>query len=212
VLDVGCGTGTMLAHLARYGRVQGIDADPEAIRFCRRRGVRDVRHVPPGPLPFPDESFGLVTALDVVEHIADDAGAVREIARVLDPGGLALLTVPAFPALWGRQDEIAHHLRRYRTRGLRALVEGADLQLLKLSYFNTLLFAPIAGLRLARRLAGPPAQGGELRSDFELNRPGRLNDLLARTFAAEARLVARRRLPVGVSLLALARKAYSPAP
>ena len=206
VLDVGTGTGTMLRHLERFGEVQGIDADPEAIRFCRERGEERVREVPPGPLPLPDASFGLVTALDVVEHISDDAGAVGEIARVLRPGGHALLTVPAFPALWGRQDEIAHHVRRYRARELRTVVEGAGLEIEKLSFFNTLLFAPIAAIRLARRVV---PERGELRSDFEMTRPGRLNRVLARAFAAEAPLVARGRLPVGVSLLALARKAYS---
>jgi SAM-dependent methyltransferase len=211
VLDVGCGTGAMLAHLSRYGRVLGVDADAAAIRFCRRRGVREVRHVPPGPLPFAGGSFGLVTALDVIEHVPDDAAAVREITRVLTPGGVALITVPAFPILWGRQDEIAHHLRRYRARDLRALVEGADLELLELSHFNTVLFAPIAAIRLARRLARRRPADGDLRSDFAMTRPGRLNDLLARLFAAEAPLVARRRLPFGVSILALARKAYSPA-
>ena len=206
VLDVGTGTGTMLRHLERFGEVQGIDADPEAIRFCHERGERRVRHVPPGPLPFAGQEFGLVTALDVVEHIADDGAALREVARVLEPGGRALLTVPAFPALWGRQDEIAHHVRRYRARDLRALVGGAGLELEKLSYFNTALFAPIAAIRLARRVV---PERGELRSDFDLTRPGRLNAALSRIFAAEAPLVARGRLPVGVSLLALARKAYS---
>ena len=204
----------MLGHLARFGHAQGIDADAEAIRFCRERGVEEVRHVPPGPLPFAGGAFDLVTALDVVEHIDDDAAAVTEIARVLRPGGLALLTVPAFPSLWGRQDEIAHHRRRYRALGLRALVTGAGLEPEHLTYFNTLLFPPIAAVRLARRGArrGQTPGSPELRSDFALTRPGRLDTLLARVFAAEAPLVARGRLPFGVSLLALARKAYSPQP
>jgi SAM-dependent methyltransferase len=215
ILDVGCGTGTMLGHLARFGHAQGIDADAEAIRFCRERGVEAVRRVPPGtPLPFADGTFDLVTALDVVEHIDDDAAAVAQMARVLRPGGLALLTVPAFPSLWGRQDEIAHHKRRYRASRLRALVTGAGLELVHHSHFNTLLFPPIAAVRLARRMRkrGRTPSSHELRSDFELTRPGRLNALLARVFAAEAPLVARGRLPFGVSLLALARKAYSPQP
>jgi SAM-dependent methyltransferase len=214
ILDVGCGTGTMLGHLARFGHAQGVDADAEAIRFCRERGLDEVRHVAPGPLPFADASFDLVTALDVVEHIDDDAAAVAEMARVLRPGGLALTTVPAFPSLWGRQDEIAHHKRRYRAAGLRALVAGAGLEVEHLTHFNTLLFGPIAAVRVARRTTrwGRAPGSGELRSDFELTRPGPLNALLARVFAAEAPLVARGRLPFGVSLLALGRKAYSPQP
>jgi SAM-dependent methyltransferase len=206
ILDVGCGSGTMLGHLRRHGRPRGIDADAEAIRFCRARGIAEVAHVPAGPLPFADGEFGLVCALDVLEHIPDDRGALGEMARVLAPGGTALLTVPAFPALWGAQDEVSHHVRRYRERELRELVAAAGLELERVTYFNTALFAPIAAIRLARRLR--PARE-QPRSDFALTGPGRLNALLARIFAAEAPVVARTRLPVGVSLLALARKAYS---
>lgn len=208
VLDAGCGTGTMLGHLAEFGTVRGVDADPGAVAFCRERGVDPVQQAPATALPFADGSFDLVTALDVLEHVGDHERAAGEIARVLRPGGLALVTVPAFPILWGRQDEVSHHVRRYRARPLRALLEGAELEVARLTHFNTLLFAPIAAVRLARRVL--PGHGTAHDSDFSMTGPGRLDSVLGRLFAAEAPIVARARLPFGVSLLALARKAYSP--
>ena len=202
VLDVGCGTGTMLRHLARYGVVEGVDADEEAVRFCRERGLEHVQRADV-PLPFEEGAFDLITMLDVLEHVDDDTGMLADLHRVLRPGGVLLITVPAFRCLWGRQDEISHHKRRYRARELRRRAADAGFALRRLSYFNTLLFPGIAAIRLLRRARPAPA---ELQSDFELTRPGRLNDLLGRVFALEGPVVERTSLPFGVSILALAEK------
>jgi hypothetical protein len=114
-----------------------------------------------------------------------------------------MLTVPAYEFLWGPQDEISHHERRYVKRGLRARLRGAGVRIDRLTYFNTLLFPGIAAVRVLR-----PGGDGEARSDFEMtNADGVANRVLSRVFAAEAPLVARRDLPFGVSLLALATKA-----
>jgi SAM-dependent methyltransferase len=203
VLDVGCGTGAMVLHLERYGEAQGIDADPSAVEFCRRRGVRRVQQVTSERLPFETGSVDLVTALDVLEHVDDDTGMLREIHRVLRPGAMALVSVPAFPLLWGVQDEISHHRRRYRRRELELRTTKAGFTLEKLSHFNTLLFPPIAAIRILRRclrLTGP-------KSDFEVAVPASLNAALAGLFALEAPVVERASLPFGVSLLAVGRKA-----
>jgi SAM-dependent methyltransferase len=201
ILDFGCGTGTMLGHLARYGEAHGVDFDPEAVRFCALRGVERVQLVTEGRLPFADATFDLVTALDVLEHIDDDVAAVAEIRRVLRPGGLLLASVPAYRFLWGAQDEISHHKRRYVARELRASLTGGGLAVQRVSYFNTLLFPPIAAIRILRPYRPGSA---DLRSDFGMTRAGRLNEVLARLFSLEQGLVARLRLPFGVSLLALA--------
>ncbi|MDQ4048610.1 MAG: class I SAM-dependent methyltransferase [Actinomycetota bacterium] len=203
VLDIGCGTGAMLQPLSRYGTVDGVDADPNAVRFCRERGVEGVRRLSSETLPWEPEVFDLVTALDVIEHIDDDRAFLEETHRVLRPRGTLLLTVPAYELLWGPQDEISHHKRRYRAGELRERVEGVGLRLARLSYFNTLLFPAIAAVRLLRPRRAPDR---ELRSDFALTGPGRLNEILARVFASEAALVERWRLPFGVSIVALARK------
>jgi SAM-dependent methyltransferase len=202
ILDLGCGTGTMLAHLRAFGDVQGLEADERAVALCHRRGEDGVRLLESEALPLEDASLDLVTALDVLEHIEDDRAALREIARVLRPGGSLLATVPAYTWMWGPQDEISHHFRRYRAAELRRRIEEADLALVRLTHFNTILFAPIAAVRLARRLRRPPPR---TRSDFELTREGTANELLARAFALESGWLGRRSLPFGVSLLALAR-------
>jgi len=203
VLDIGCGTGAMLQQLSRYGTVDGVDTDPNAVRFCRERGVAGVRRLTSQTLPWEPETFDLVTALDVIEHIDDDQAVLGEVQRVLRPGGTLLLTVPAYEVLWGPQDEISHHKRRYRAWQIRERLERAGLEPVKLSYFNSLLFPPIAAVRLLR-----PRRAGdrELKSDFTLTRAGRLNEILTRIFAGEAALVERWNLPFGVSIVALARK------
>jgi SAM-dependent methyltransferase len=201
ILDIGCGTGTMLGYLDRYGQAEGIDADPDAIHYCRRRGVDRVQLVEPGPLPFESSSFDLVTILDVLEHAEDDAGMLAETRRILRPGGLALISVPAYMWLWGAQDQVSHHQRRYTAPRLRGELIDAGFEVRRLSYFNTLLFLPIAAIRLARRLV---PQSAEPRSDFEMTTRPRSNRLLARTFGIEEALLLRRNLPFGVSILAIA--------
>lgn len=202
VLDFGCGTGAFLEHLERFGTVSAVDADAAAVAFCHDRGRTEVQHVPPGaPLPFADATFDLVTALDVIEHIDDDVAALAELRRVLRPGGRLLVAVPAYMFLWGKQDEVSHHRRRYTARTLRRALEQAGFALERTSYFNTLLFPPIAAVRLGRRLLRRP---GAAQSDFDLGPPA-LNRALGAAFGAEAEIVARRGLPFGVSVLALAR-------
>ncbi len=137
----------------------------------------------------------------VLEHIEEDGAALRELRRVLRPGGLLLLTVPAVQLLWGDQDEISHHFRRYTDASLRRPLQAAGFVVERSSYFNTLLFAPIAAVRLLRRAIRPPSAE---RTDFDLGSV-RLNGVLSRLLSSEAAAVSRTRLPFGVSLLALAR-------
>jgi SAM-dependent methyltransferase len=199
LLDFGCGTGTMAQHLARYGAVEAIDADRDAVAFCRQRGLTRVTHLSGATVPFDDERFDVVTAFDVLEHIEDDAATLMELRRVLRPKGTLLLAVPAFPFLWGPQDEISHHYRRYVRADLRRRLHDAGFRVLRASYFNTFLFPAIAAIRVGRR-ALPAAP--DLRSDFGIG-PRRVNAAMARVFAAEAPLIERIDLPFGVSLLAL---------
>jgi SAM-dependent methyltransferase len=203
ILDVGCGTGTMLGYLSRYGHAEGIDADEEAVRFCHERGIDSVSLVDSLPLPFGDNSFDLITILDVLEHLEDDRAMLCELRRVMRPGGALLLSVPAYHFLWGPQDEIAHHKRRYVAREIRERLQQSGLIPRKLSYFNTLLFPIIACVRVMRPYRpGSP----KLKSDFTMTKPGPINGLLGRLFALEAPLVKRADLPFGVSILGLAYK------
>lgn len=150
VLDIGSGTGSNLRMLRDLGfaGVVGLDNNEEAVRFCAEMGLGEVRLGDICALPFANSSFDLILATDVIEHVEDERLALREIARVLRPGGKVLITVPAFDILWGLQDRVAHHFRRYRLRPLRGQIEQAGLRLLQMFYFNYLLFFPIW---LARR-------------------------------------------------------------
>lgn len=193
----------MLLHLQRYGRTFGVDMDHEAVGFCTERGLHTVAQATAGNLPFADGSFDLVTMLDVLEHIPDQDAALADVSRVIRPGGFLLVAVPAYKFLWGAQDEVSQHQRRYTAPQLKGRVASAGFDVRRLSYFNTVLFPPIAAIRLFRR-AVPQAQSTE--SDFNFPAPGPLNAVLGGIFGAESALVARASLPFGVSILCLAQK------
>ncbi|HEV2477215.1 MAG TPA: class I SAM-dependent methyltransferase [Candidatus Dormibacteraeota bacterium] len=203
ILDVGCGTGTMLTYLARYGTAEGIDMDEDAIQYCHERGLTRVSQAGAERLPFADGTFGLVTALDVIEHIDDDRAALREVLRVLSPGGSFLVAVPAYRFLWGRQDDINLHKRRYVARELRERLTTTGFEVVRLSYINAVLFPAIAAVRLVRHLIPKPER---VQSDFSFPAPRPLNFLLGHVFGAERFMVRQFDLPFGVSIMALARK------
>lgn len=200
ILDVGCGTGYNLTVLARYGRARGLDMSAEALDFCRRRGVNDVQLHDADELPFPEASFDLVTAFDVIEHITDDRAALREFRRVLRPGGLLLIYTPALPWLYNEHDRIVHHKRRYLGNELSEKLIGADFRVEHLAYSN-LFVLPL--VLLARGLE--KLRPGSRHQEMELPHPF-VNTLVTALCYAEVPLVWRALLPVGMSLVALARK------
>lgn len=202
ILDAGSSTGTNLRLLRELGyrHVAGLDRSPEAARFCHAKSLGPVLCGDLRALPFASDALDLVLATDIVEHVDDDARAVREVARVLRPGGAALLTVPAFPALWGRQDEVSHHRRRYRRGELEAVVGRTGLHIAERFYFNYLLLPPIwAARRVMAALRIRPE------SENEVNTP-LLNRLLLGLFTLDVRTARRLRPPAGVSLLLLCKK------
>lgn len=199
VLDVGCGTGAILDAFSRRYTAFGQDVAPQAIDFCRKRGLTNLFLGKLGSYP-QDERFDLITLLDVVEHVEDDLGMLNEAHGLLRGNGYALVTVPAFPALWGPHDIATHHKRRYTKSTLRGVLASAGFQVQYLTYFNTLLF-PVALVKrfLARFL------GSSEMSDLEIpSRP--LNTLLRKTFEIESGIVPRLSLPFGLSLLCLAKR------
>lgn len=216
LVSLGCGPAAGLDWLVEVlgggGRVIGVDADPSgALRGHRESAAA----LPPGVVfvygraeatPLRSGSCDGVLALDLIEHLDDDAAGLAEAARLVRKGGFLLVTVPAFPSLWGNQDVVSHHKRRYRARSLAGAFERAGLEISWLSYFNTLLFPAVATVRWGRRLLGRAE--GEV-SDFESGRPGVVNDGLKRLFAAERHLVGKLPLPFGVSLVAVARPSLS---
>ena len=148
-LDVGCGTGGFLAALARVGPAVGMDQAPEALDYCRRRGARDLipHDVARCPWPIPDGAFDLVTALDVVEHVDDDAGLVAEMHRVLKPGGVMIISVPSFQWLWSYWDEQIGHRRRYTRPRVTELMRRAGFRVVWASYAECATLPAIAAIR-----------------------------------------------------------------
>lgn len=145
VLDIGTSTGTNLRLLKDLGFANrcGLDPSDEAIRWCAEKGLGHVERGDVCHLPFDDGAFQLVLATDIIEHVDDDMRAISEIRRVLAPGGTAIISVPAFQSLWGLQDEVAHHKRRYRKKALLDLIRRGGLVPQESFYFNYLLFLPI---------------------------------------------------------------------
>lgn len=200
ILDAGCGTGGNLQRYALMGKASGVDPSPEAVGFCRERGFESVEQAGLEDLPFGDGSFDLIAATDVLEHIAAEQEALRELWRVAAPGAALLLTVPAYMWLWSEEDEKLHHQRRYTRPRLRQAVEGAGWEPRIATYFNSLLLAPIA---LARRL--PRRDSGET-AEVERTPPS-LDGPLSLPMRFEARLIrAGVRLPAGVSVGIVCRK------
>ncbi len=200
ILDVGCGTGANLEMLARFGDAEGVDLSTDALAFCRARGLTQVREGAAEALPYADATFDLVTALDVVEHLDDDVAGLSEMRRVLKVGGCALLFVPAFQWLWGVQDDVSNHRRRYTRAGLARAVEAAGLRVERATYANITFLAPILAGRLLMR-----ATGARPASENNIN-VAALNGLFGQLLGAERHWLRRINLPVGVSAICVARK------
>lgn len=201
-LDAGCGSGRTLLELARYsGHVSGLELNPEAAAVARERGEFDVQTGRVEELPWSDETFDLITCLDVIEHTPDDVHVLRELRRVSRSEAWLLLTVPAYQALWSSHDEMNHHFRRYSRPRLEYAVAESGWRLQRITSFNSLLLLPAAAVRLSQR--GNLAERG---CSHELRLPPRwLNRALELPLRAESRwLAAGRTLPAGLSLLAVA--------
>ncbi|WP_303309535.1 class I SAM-dependent methyltransferase [Hymenobacter sp. BT730] len=205
VLEIGCSGGPLLQRLAAvgYSNLTGIDVSEAGVAVARQRGISNVSCMDGAHLDFPDASFDLVVASDVLEHIQDEAQALREWMRVLRPGGQLLVFVPAFQFLWGKHDEVNQHWRRYSAAQLTAALRTAGLQVQRHSYWNVGLFFPTAAVRLLKRLL--PADERPAKDDFFAT-PPLLNTLLRGYISAENRLLQALNAPVGVSVFALARK------
>ena len=206
LLDAGAGSGRTLDELAAYGEVAGIELNALGVEAARNRGHDDVRLAPVERIPHPDASFDLVTCLDVIEHTPDDVASLRELRRVTRPGGALLVTVPAYPRLWSRHDEVNGHYRRYTRRALRAAAETAGWRVERMTGFNAALLLPAAAVRLIRRGRASGANGDRAETSELALTPPSLDTVLELPLRAEAALIARgRSLPAGLSLLALLR-------
>jgi SAM-dependent methyltransferase len=203
-LDVGCGTGGMLEALGSTGTWAGVDAEPLALAFSRKRGLGRLAAGSAVALPFRAGAFDACLLLDVLYHraVASDAAALAECHRVLRAGGLLVVTDSAFAWLRSAHDDAVHGARRYTRGELTARVRGAGFTPVFASYAYCLVFPAVAAFRLARRLGGRrPAAGSDV---FPL--PGPLTRLLLGVQAVERGLLRLGPLPFGSSVVCVARK------
>ncbi len=199
-LDVGCGTGANLEMLSAFGSAEGVDVSDDALEFCRRKGLK-VHKGLAEKLPFDDETFDFVTALDVVEHLDDDVAGLREMSRVLKPGGKTLIFVPAFMWLWGVQDDISNHRIRYTKSQIVDRLRQAGFEIERATYANWTFFAPILAGRTLMKITGVKPE-----SENNITISG-LNGVFGSIFGAERFWLRHFDFPFGVSIVITASKA-----
>lgn len=197
IAEIGCGTGSNLPVLTRFGKVTAVEPDADARAFAASRADATLLEgrLPDG-LPLAEESLDLAVMLDVLEHVDDDVGALKAVAKKLKPDASFLLTVPALPSLWSPHDEEHHHKRRYTAKTLRQTIEAAGLKIEMMSYFNTLLLPLVTAVRWMKNLTGSKEV------DTGLPSAG-LNKMLEAIFAFERHLIGRVPMPLGVSLVVI---------
>ncbi len=192
-----------MVELARLGEVTGVELSPASVAVARSRGVGDVVEGSVEELPFDDDSFDFAVCLDVIEHLDNDLQTLRELRRVIRPGGRLLVTVPAYPSLWSSHDVVNHHRRRYTRASLLDVAQAGGWEATRTTHFNALLLPAAMAYRWWERLSRQPL--GERSSDLERTPPW-LNRVLRVPLQAEAVLIARGgRIPFGLSLLVVLR-------
>ena len=202
ILDWGCGPGGNYRMLSQFGGVTSVDASESSLDHCRKRGMPDI--IKAGTLQeFPlGALFDLVTNFDVLEHIEDDAGFLRDLRAVLEDNGHVLVTVPAYQFLWSDLDRLLGHVRRYSKRDLVNCFEKAGYTVSVASYFNSFLAAPFIAVRWIQIRSGRSAT----LEQFAVKLPRWLDDLFVLLLRIEAWLVPRIQLPFGTSIILLAKK------
>lgn len=210
ILDCGCGTGANLAFLDRFGRALGFDLTAVGLQIGREAGRTGLARASVTAIPFPDESFDLVTSLDVLYALdqPEERAAVSEMRRVLRPGGFLIVNVAAMPSLVGDHSVLAHERRRYTRRSLQTLLESGGFTIVRLTYTNAILFLPLAGVRAYQRWRGL-SDKSEAHQDITVP-AAPINAAMSGLLLLESLWLRRFDEPFGSSLLCLATKCGGP--
>lgn len=201
IFEAGCGTGGNIPMLGKFGHVDAMEYNDLALDFAMKKnpGVEILDGELPERIPFKERTYDLVCALDVLEHVEDDYKAVTALSGKLKEDGILFCTAPANPWMWSRHDEISHHQRRYSLNQFERLFSGNGLEILRATYFNSLLFPVAAAIRLSK-FSGD-ASGSDLKKQS-----GLLNGILKGIFSMEKYLVPKFNMPFGLSVLCVARR------
>lgn len=200
ILDAGCGTGLLAQKLERYGSVIGLDINPEALKFAKKRGVKTFKGSVDS-LPFKDNSFDVITSMDVIYHKqVNDDKALSEFFRVLVPGGFLILRVPANNWIRTNHDKHVHTRERYSRNGLKKKFENSGFIIKKLTYINLSLL-PLAIINQIKENVFP----GRISSGVG-KIPDFLNSQLTKILINEEKLSNYTNLPFGLGLVAVCQK------
>lgn len=200
ILDLGCGTGVIATELSQWSDTIGLDFSDKALAYCQSRGLTKLIQARGENLPLESNTLDGVLALDIFEHIEDDVAAFRESFRVLRPGGILVLSVPAFKALWGPHDVALMHFRRYRRPEVVERLRSVGFRIDRASYSVFFLFPIVVLIRILEKM-----KRGEAKASLPAT-PGWLNRALIGLQNVEANLIASTALPWGSSVIAVARK------
>lgn len=204
ILDVGCGTGGSIVFLKKYGNVYGVDISEQALKYCKKRGLKKIQIGSINKLPFSDNFFDLVTCFDVIYHKkVNDKKAILELYRILKPGGILILRSAAYNWLYSQHDIPIETRYRYVKREINELLNQAGFINLKITYINSLLFPFIALKRIGERILG---FSNSQVSDVKPVNPF-LNKLLVVPLLIEKYLIKYLNLPFGLSIVAVSKKA-----
>lgn len=204
ILDAGCGMGLLLLKMKQFGDVMGIDINSQAVVLAKKRGLRQIYQASVEKIPFRDNSFDVVTCIDVLYHqqVKDDLGSLEELYRVLKPGGILIIRVPAFRWLGGKHDELVQTKRRYNGKELNNKLAAAGFQIRRISYSNMFLLPIVFLKRKVENIL--PYSSVSVSDIFEL--PPLLNKILILILKLETQLLTFANLPLGVSVMAVAEK------
>jgi SAM-dependent methyltransferase len=200
ILNVGCGTGGTLPVLEKYGAVSNVDVSDEAIKFMKKSGYK-VDKINGTKLPYKANTYDLVVAFDVLEHIEDHEKALNEWNRVLKKDGAILFTVPAYQWLWSDHDTSLHHFRRYSKNLIKSIVpQGGRIQ--RVSYYIVFSLPLVVGFRVLNKILGRKVDS----ETSYVNVPNSVNSLFSGILKAEAWAHRFIRFPAGTSLITIIRK------
>lgn len=203
ILNIGCGTGGTIDMLEKYGTTDNVDVSDSAIAYMKQNGYGRIRKVKDIKLPYKDQTFDMVGAFDVLEHIKKEVPALKEWSRVLKNDGAIIITVPAYQWLWSEHDTSLHHQRRYTTKRLKEAARKAGLKPQKISYAIVFSLPLIAGFRFVHKILGKKADSATSYVDV----PDWVNKFFTKLLYIESGLHTHISLPAGTSVVAVFRKA-----